>query len=78
MIIDLVQALTTGGAVAGALKGLSALESFFGRRNGNGTGKFSQSDHDTLRDVERGVALLHEDLVELRQDMRDCLNGKRY
>lgn len=76
-MIDLSQAITTGVTVAGALKGLSAVETFFAHRNGTNGNKFSQVDHDTLRDVARGVDLLHEDLVEMRQDLRDCVDGKR-
>lgn len=76
MSLDLLNALTTGATVVGGLRAAQAIESFFARRNGNGNGnKFSQSDHDTLRDVKNGVDLLHEDLTELRADLRDCLRA---
>ena len=76
-MIDLVQAVTTGATVAGALKGLSALEAFVARRNGKNGHPLPLAEHDALMDVKRGVDLLHEDLVELRQDLRDCMDGKR-
>jgi len=76
MSLDLLQAITTGGTVAGAIKGLSLIEHFFAHRNGSNGNKFSQNDHDTLRDISRGVDALHEDLVELRTDLRDCLSDK--
>jgi hypothetical protein len=78
MSLDLLQAVTTGGTVAGALQGLKYLESFISKRNGNGNGnKFSQTDHDTLRDIAKSVEFLHDDLAGMRQDLRDCLNDKR-
>lgn len=81
MSIDLLNALATGGTVAGALKGLSAIESFLARRNGNGNGtgpthKFSQGDHDTLVLIKAGVEQLHDDLDGMRRDLRDCLRAK--
>ena len=76
MSIDLLNALATGGTVAGALKGLSAIESFFAKKNGTNGNKFSQDDHDKLRDIARGVDLLHEDMQELSRDIRECVRAK--
>ena len=78
MSFDFLQAVTTGGTVAGAIQGLKYLETFLAKRNGNGNGnKFSQDDHDRLRDISRGVDLLHEDMLELSRDLRDCVKSAK-
>lgn len=85
-MIDLANALTTGATVAGALKGLSALEAFFQRRSTNGNGKhsdtFTLADHDAILlsgsrlqqladDHKAGFEMLHDDLVDVKQEIRD-------
>lgn len=84
-MIDLVNAVTTGATVAGALRGLAALESFLGHRNGNGkrsTNGFTLADHDAIllngaraeqiaRDHKEGFQLLHEDLEDVKREIRD-------
>ena len=79
-MIDIANALATGVTVAGALKGLDSLVNLVHRRNGkNGNGSaFSQEDHDALKLMNWGVDRLHDDLTDLKQIMRDCLDGKRY
>ena len=69
--------LVAGGTAAVLLKGLMLLEQVIQkRRNGTNGGGFVRDDHDTLKALGTGIDRLHEDLVELRRDIRDCLDRR--
>ena len=67
--------LVAGGTAAVLLKGLMLLEQVIQKRR-NGANGFVRDDHDTLKTVASGIDRLHEDLVELRRDIRDCLDRR--
>lgn len=81
-MIDLLNAVTTGGSVVAGMKALATIEKFFeNRKNGNGNGRSSHTDmllrdHDTLLGVKIGVEQLHEDLEQIRDDFREALRGR--